>query len=138
MSSNKIKSLIANECASYERKGHGINNYCCNEPGDSKQCLYHTEGNNHCCGYFEDAVLPLEPETAALYRAELKANAEGHELTKYQRKLAVDAIRKEAKCSTCGKVFNPASGRQKNCEYCRKQKIREQARKRKQNQRKGV
>jgi Zn-dependent peptidase ImmA (M78 family) len=138
MNSSKVKTLIINECASYERKGHGIHHYCCHEPGNTKQCIYFVEDNEQRCSRFESAVLPLEPETAALYYAELKANAEGYELTKYQRKLVVDANKIECKCSTCGKVFNPASRRQKNCEYCRKQRIRDQARIRKQNQRQGA
>lgn len=135
LSSNKIKSLIA-ECAGHDKKAHGILNYCCHELDDTKQCVYFQEDNTRRCCYFEEYVLPLEPETAALYHAELSARAKGYELTRYQKKLAVEAVKLEAKCPECGKVFNPASRRQKLCEFCCKQKIREQARIRKQNQRK--
>lgn len=100
------------------------------------QCVYFQEDNTRRCTYFEEYVLPLEPETEALYYAELNARARGYELTRYQKKLAVEAVKLEAKCQECGKIFNPKSRRQKLCGLCRKQKIREQARIRKQNQRK--
>jgi len=134
--SNKIKSLIANECAGHDKKAHGISNYCSHEPSDSKQCIYFLEDNTRRCRYFEEAVLPLEPDLEAVYQAELTARAKGYELTKYQRKLVIDARKLEATCSVCGKVFNPVSRRQKACPTCQKQKIREQSRLRKQKQRK--
>lgn len=136
MSSNRIKSLIANECAGYDKKAHGISNYCCHEPDETRQCVYFQEDNTRRCSYLEEYVLPLEPEVQALYHAELNARARGYELTKYQKKLAVEAIKLEAKCQECGKMFNPKSRRQKTCDFCRKQKMREKAKIRKQNQRK--
>lgn len=137
MISNKMKRLI-NECACYDYKAHGIQNYCCHEPGELKQCVYYMEDKTQCCRYFEEAVLPLDPETAAIYHAERQASANGYQLTNYQRRLAVEAIKIEVRCVECGKVFNPASRRQKLCDYCRNQRIREQARIRKRKQRKGA
>jgi len=135
---SKIKILITKECANHDRTANGITNSCCQGPENSKQCIYFLDNEDPRCKYFEEAVLPLEPELTAVYYAEIKARADGFELNKYQKKLVMDAIKLEAKCQECGKVFNPSSRRQKTCDYCRKWKIREQARIRKQNQRKGA
>lgn len=135
MSSNKIKSLIVNECAGHDKKAHGINDYCCHEPDETKKCIYFQEDNTRRCGYFEVYVLPLETEIEVLYHAEINARVRGYELTRYQKKLAVEAVKLEAKCHECGKVFNPTSRRQKLCDFCRKQRARERTRQRVKNHR---
>lgn len=136
MTLSKIKSLIANECASYDRVAHGIHHYCCHEPNSTKQCLYLAEDNNRRCKYFEEAILPLDPQLIAIYSADMKAQVSGYDLTRYQKKLITDAIKREAVCPICGRVFSPVTRRQKLCQSCKKHRVREQARIRKQNQRK--
>lgn len=113
MISNRMKQLI-NECACYDNKAHGVQNYCCHEP--SEQCFYYLEDNTQRCRHFEEAVLPLDPETAAIYHAERQASANGYQLTNYQKRLAAESINYKVRCVECGKVFNPSSRRQKTCD----------------------
>lgn len=122
----KIKMLAKSECANYEVKFNSVKD-CCLVKG---ACVFVTNEELARCKYFEEAVLPLDPELEAVYFAIHKANASGQELTsKYIR--AVREANKVTKiCDRCGKEFKPGNNRQRYCDICKKIISRDQARER--------
>ena len=94
-----------------------------------KQCPFVT-GEKARCKYFEESVLPLEPELQAVYLAERKAEAGGYELTREHKKRIIEAAKPKVKCNRCGGIFDAESNRQKYCAKCRKAISREQTKKR--------
>jgi hypothetical protein len=133
----EVRKLVSEECASHSRECNGVQNHCCARR-DERCSFYY--GDSSGCSYFEKAVLPLKPELEAIYHAEKKARAGGYSLTKLQRKLVAEGAEWAGKarvvCEDCGQSFPARSNRQKRCERCQKQAIREQNRQRQINKRK--
>lgn len=109
-----IKILIKKECANYFLDSGGgqpkIKNYCCL---DDTSCLYYSEEEKPSCIYFENSVLPLEPELQFNYRKEFQLEHRSLQKT----------------CKQCGKLFIPKSKKQKYCEECITVRRKEQNRK---------
>jgi hypothetical protein len=112
--------LAFRECANYDNKN------CC---VIDKRCLILT-GEKARCKYFEEFVLPLEPELQAVYWEEPKAEAEGYELTREHKRRIIAAAKPKVKCGRCEGIFDAESNRQKYCAKCKKAIQREQTRKR--------
>lgn len=103
-------TLIKSECANYftDSGGKGeIKNYCCLI---DKQCVFYSEEKNPRCKYFEQSVLPLNPELEFKYRKE--------------RKLSTLQIQKT--CKQCLQSFIPKKQNEKYCEDCKLQRKKEQ------------
>lgn len=123
----KIKMLAKSECANYETKFNSVKD-CCLIKGN---CALITNDELVRCGYFEEAVLPLDPELEAVYFAIHKANASGQEVTSKYIKAVREANKVVKTCDRCGKEFRPSNNRQRHCDLCKKIISRDQARERK-------
>ncbi|GAG59166.1 unnamed protein product [marine sediment metagenome] len=73
----KIRKLVVKECACYSRISNDIKNYCDQEDQEQEDCVCLLFKDKRC-GYFEKAVLPMNPQLEALY----KAKKSGYELSK--------------------------------------------------------
>lgn len=103
------KKLIHNECANYLSGLNHIQNYCCLL---DKPCVFFNDiQENVRCNYFEDSVLPLNPDLQFRYR-------------KNRRLSTVQLMR------TCKSCLQPFAGnkRQKYCAKCIEARRREQSR----------
>ena len=103
----RIKSLAINMCANFDY----ANRACL--PSDKECCMLNIRHANECCGYYQKAVLPLEP---ALYEA-LTAEYS-----------AADLCQKE--CKSCGSMFFAAKNQVYCSPECRNESEREMNRKR--------
>ena len=118
----KIKRLIIDECACYSPSLNSIKHYCDREQDEDCCCRLFKDQR---CGYFEKAVLPMNPQLKEIYQAELKANAQGYEITEDYKQ---DIIEKKSSikglikihCKKCGKIFLAKNYRQQYCDFCKK------------------
>lgn len=97
--SKKLISLIKNECANFNYDGN-----CC-YPKDNTCCFFTDSNELQRCKYFENGVLPLDPELEFEYRKERKMDMAGF----YMR---------ENTCNRCGESFISHSNAQKYCKKC--------------------
>lgn len=125
----RVRQLVKTICASFSDSGPGsIRNWC--DPKD-RTCFFFNEDSNEParCGYFEVAVLPLDPTLEQEYRRE--------------RELALnpDTVSKRSRCE-CGKVFYRRGNRQVSCPDCsereRRDRQREYQREHRQRQKEGL
>jgi len=117
----QIKRLIVNECACYSASLNDIKDYCDREYEEDCQCSLSKDKR---CGYFEKAVLPMNPQLEELYKADIKAKKIGYKLSQEDKE---NIIEKESPvigkikldCQRCGEPFvgNP---RQKYCKLCKR------------------
>ena len=138
-----VKKLVVNECACYDPSTKGIiyiknipksitiKDYCDREHDKDCRCLIFKDKR---CDYFERAVLPMNPQLEALYRAEHIAKIEGHELSDQSKELIVEekssaAGKLKIHCKKCTRAFQANNYRQQYCEKCRKYVRRESTRK---------
>jgi len=118
----EIKKLVINECACYSSILNGIKNYCDREKEEDCRCLIFKDKR---CGYFEKAVLPMNPKLEALYRADIKAKKEKYELTKEDRQRITEEKssvlgKVKIRCKRCGKTFQANYRNQQYCEFCKR------------------
>lgn len=112
--SRSIKSLIQNECANYFVDSGGINktikNYCCLI---DKTCIYYFNEDDEQsprCRYFEESVLPMNPELEYQYRQE-KIIDKKQELNGNNNL--------QHKCINCQNTFTRKNKNEKYCEECK-------------------
>jgi hypothetical protein len=104
-----IKQIISKECANHFGSFGNINkNYCCLK---NKVCVFFTAEKLPRCGYFEEGVLPLNPELQLEYRQQRKMKA---------RNIPV------ASCKNCLGLFVRKSKNEKYCEGCKKIRKKDQ------------
>lgn len=129
-----IQKLVINECACYSPSMNGIEyikhiphsitikNYCDKEQEKDCRCLIF---KNKSCDYFEKAVLPMNPQLEAIY----KAQHEG-DILKAKKIEAMSTVKGKVNihCKRCGKIFQ-ANYRQQYCDRCRRYIRRENQRK---------
>ena len=130
---DKVKNLITKECANHEKIFNDIKNYCSNRDRSvyrdkdypkSIQCIYFFE-NNARCEYFEKAVLGMNPQLEALYRAKYQARQIGFQLTEQDKNQIIKekspiAGKVNIHCKKCKKIFLADNYRSQYCEKCRK------------------
>lgn len=87
----KVKNLAFAECANHSREMNGSHNWCLAR--EDHTCAFASDEKMPRCGYYERAVLPLEPELRAVYLASRRAAALGHVLTPLQAEIAREAVR---------------------------------------------
>lgn len=116
---NQIKKLVVNECACYSSISNNIKDYCDKEQEEDCRCRIFKDKK---CGYFERAVLPMNPQLEALY----KANDKGYKITK-EDKESISFVRGKVRirCKKCGKLFLANNYRQKYCKICKRYICRE-------------
>ncbi|MBA7568627.1 hypothetical protein ES695_11360 [Candidatus Atribacteria bacterium 1244-E10-H5-B2] len=134
-----VKKLVVKECAFYDTSTKGIiylknipqsitiKNYCDREHDKDCRCLVFKYIR---CDYFERAVLPMNPQLEALYKAEHIAEEVGYKMTKGDKE---NILEKESStkgkvkinCKKCGKTFLANNLRQQYCDYCKKSIRRE-------------
>ena len=145
----KVRNLVVKECACYDPSTNGIvyiknipqsitiKNYCDKEHDKDCRCLIFKDKR---CGYFEKAVLPMNPQLEALYKAEHISKEVGYALTKEDKEKIVEekilvAGKFKIHCKKCGKTFLADNYNQKYCESCKeyltKKRWREQKQKEK-------
>jgi len=117
-----IIKLVINECACYSPILNGIKNYCDKEYDEDCCCRLFKDKR---CGYFEKAVLPMNPQLETLYIAEHRAKQIGYQLTKQDREKIVEkespVIGKvEKQCNRCKKIFLADNNRSQYCDKCKK------------------
>ncbi|BDG59914.1 cysteine-rich VLP domain-containing protein [Caldinitratiruptor microaerophilus] len=127
-----VKGLVAEVCANFSGPDRCL-------PADAP-CRYFAppEGRLPRCRWFEQAVLPLDPQLEKLYWAERKADAEGRQLSRREREAALAITVLRGQCERCGTAFDRRSNRQRYCPACMKAAAREAARQRKRRQREGA
>lgn len=126
-----IRKLITDECHCYSPILNGIKNYCQNEYDEDCCCRLFKGGR---CGYFEKAVLPLNPKLQILYISELKAKKIGYELTDSYKKNIMESessVMGKIKliCKRCNGLFFADSRRNLYCDQCKRIIRREKAHK---------
>jgi len=139
----QIKRLVRNECACYDPSTKGIiylknipqsitiKDYCDKEHDKDCRCLIFKDKR---CDYFERAVLPMNPQLEALYRAEHIAEEVGYELTKGDKENILEkesSMKGKVKiyCKKCGKTFLADHYNQKYCKFCKRSIRKESTRK---------
>ena len=137
-----IRSLVVKECACYDSSTKGIiyiknvpqsitiKNYCDKEQDKDCKCLIFKDKR---CDYFERAVLPINPQLEALYKAEHIAKKVGYKLTEREKEDILEkksSVKGKVKihCKRCGKTFLANNYRQQYCEICKKYIRRESTR----------
>ena len=122
-----VKKLIRNECACYSEGLNGIKDYCDRENTEDYRCVFFIKESedNARCGYFERAVLPMNPQLEALYIAEHKAKMANYELTKEDKERIIEekssiAGKVQIHCKRCGKTFQADNYRQQYCDKCKR------------------
>ena len=128
-----VKKLVIRDCANYDEVFNDIKDYCDGEWTKDYRCIFFIKENAKC-DYFERAVLPMNPQLEALYKAEHIAKEVGYELTKGEKENILDkesSIKGKVKihCKRCKKVFQADHYNQKYCEFCRRSIRRESTRK---------
>ncbi len=138
----QIKRLIRNECACYDPSTNGIiyiknipqsitiKDYCDREREKDYRCSIFKHKR---CSYFEKAVLPMNPQLEALYKAEHQAKKEGHKLSKqYKEQILEEKSSEKGKvkihCKRCREVFSANNYRSQYCKKCKRFLHRESAR----------
>ena len=118
----QIKKLVVNECACYSSSLNGIKDYCDREQEEDCRCSIF---RNKRCGYSEKAVLPMNPQLEALY----KAKESGYELPKKERD-SISSVKGKVKihCKRCGKPFQADNYRTQYCKICKRYLQRENQR----------
>lgn len=128
-----VKKLVVNECACYDPSTNGIiyiknipqsiiiKDYCDREHDKDCRCLIFKDKR---CGYFERAVLPMNPQLEALYKAEHISKEVGYKLTKGEKENILEqesSVKGKVKvhCKKCGKTFLADHYNQKYCESCK-------------------
>lgn len=94
-----VQSLIKNECCNHDQGDCKIL-----DDGETHKCPQLTS-ENLCCGWFQDAVLPLDKA--------LEQGIQGGEEIK-------------KKCNECGKPYIPKNNKQKYCMKCIPKVIKKQ------------
>jgi hypothetical protein len=120
----RVRNFVTKECAHHEKILNDIKNYCDREFTKSLQCILFLEDNARC-GYFEKAVLPMNPPLEALYQAKHKAEQIGFQLTEQDKKQILETessvINKvNIHCKRCNKMFLANNYRSQYCEECKK------------------
>lgn len=129
-----VKKLVRSECACYSETLNGIKDYCDREDTKDYRCVFFIkEEDNARCGYFEEAVLPVNPQLEALYIAEHKAKMVDYELTKEDKERIIEgkssiAGKVQIHCKKCGKTFQADNYRQQYCKICKRYLRRESTR----------
>jgi len=130
----KFRKLVSKECACYDTSAKGIRyirnipqsiiikDYCDREQDKDYRCLIF---KGERCNYFEEIVLPLNPQLEALYKAEHIAEEVGYEFTKEDRENIIEtesSIKGKVKihCKKCDKIFEADNYRQQYCDKCKK------------------
>jgi len=138
----QIRRLVVKECACYDSSTKGIiyikntpqsitiKDYCDREQEKDCRCLMFKDER---CGYFEKAVLPMNPQLEALYKAEQQARKEGHKLDKnYKEQILEEKSSAKDKvkihCKRCKEVFLANNYRSQYCKKCKRFLHRESAR----------
>ena len=104
----KIKKLIKKECANYNYDGY----MCWPRDCVCKYFVEHEEDKLMRCGYFEKAVLPVDPNLESEYRKHFEMG-----------------VTTDVKvCEGCGTLMRKSSNRQKYCNNCKKYVSKEQKR----------
>ena len=113
---------MVDECASYCASLNGIKDYCDKEEEEDCRCSLVQDKR---CGYFEKAVLPMNPQLEALFKAKEK----GYKLSKEDR-ARMSPVKGKVKihCKKCKKPFLADNYRQQYCEFCKKFLQRERKR----------
>lgn len=127
-----VKKLITGDCANHDEVFNNIKDYCCREWTKGYRCIFFIKENAKC-DYFERAVLPMNPQLEAFYRAEHKAKIEGLELSNQSKELIAEekslaAGKVNIHCKRCGKTFLANNYRCQYCEICKKYVRRESTR----------
>ena len=117
----QIKKLIRNECPCYNLSLNDIKDYCDRESEKDCRCSIFKDKR---CGYFEKAVLPINPKLEALFQAK---NA-GYELTKEDEE-NISSIKGKVNvhCKRCGKTFLADNYKRFYCDSCKRIIRREKA-----------
>ena len=130
----QIRSLVVKECACYDSSTKGIiyiknipqsitiKDYCNKEHDKDCRCLIFKDKR---CSYFEKAVLPMNPQLEALYKAEYIAKKVGYKLSKREKE---DILEKKSSvkgklkilCKKCKKIFLANNRNQKYCDDCKR------------------
>jgi len=131
--SKSVKKLVVNECACYDPSTKGIayiknipqsitiKNYCDKEHDKDCRCLIFKDKR---CDYFERAVLPMNPQLEALYKAEHKAKEVNYKLTKEDEEQILKeessaAGKVKIHCKRCKKTFLADHYNQQYCDDCK-------------------
>jgi len=119
-----VKKLVIRDCANYDEVLNDIKDYCCLEWTKGYRCIFFLKENTEC-DYFERAVLPMNPQLEAMYKAEHIAKEVGYELTKGEKENILEqesSVKGKVKvhCKRCGKIFLADNYRQQYCEFCKK------------------
>ena len=127
-----VKKLVIRDCANYDKVLNDIKDYCCLEWTKGYRCIFFIKESAKC-DYLEKAVLPMNPQLEALYRAEHQAKIVNYELTKEDKERIVEekslvAGKVKIHCKRCGKTFLANNYRQQYCDYCKRSIRREQKR----------
>lgn len=129
-----VKRLIRDECACYSEGLNSIKDYCDREDTKDFHCPFFIKSEDNVrCGYFEEVVLPLNPQLEALYIADHKAKLANYELTKEDKEQIIEekssiAGKVQIHCKKCGKTFQANNYRSQYCDYCKKFVRRESTR----------
>lgn len=117
-----VKGLVADVCANFSAPDRCL-------PADAP-CRYFAPpgGRLPRCKWFEEAVLPLDPQLEKLYWAERKADAEGRQLSRREREAALAITVLRGQCEKCGNAFDRTSNRQRFCPGCARAAERERKR----------
>ena len=131
--SKSVKKLAIRDCANYDKVFNDIKDYCCLEWTKDYRCLFFIKENAKC-DYFERAVLPMNPQLEALYRAEHQAKIVNYELTKEDKKRIIEektpvAGKIKIHCKKCKQVFLADHYNQQYCKFCKSYIRRESTRK---------
>ena len=138
-----VKKLLIRDCANYDEVFNNIKDYCCLEWTKGYRCIFFIRENAEC-GYFEKAVLPMNPQLEALYKADIKARQVDYKLSKEDKERIVKdkspvAGKVKIHCKKCKWVFLADHYNQKYCESCKeyltKKRWREQKQKEKNRER---
>lgn len=121
-----VKKLVRNECACYSEILNGIKDYCDREDTEGYCCIFFIKlEDNARCGYFEKAVLKMNPQLEALYIAEHKAKMANYELTKEDKQRIIEGKssmvgKVQVHCKKCGETFQADNYRQQYCDRCKR------------------
>ena len=95
---NEVKKML-NDCANYSRSQCLV---------QDKECVFVIE-SNHRCHYFENCVLPTNPQLMEVY-------IRVYDNDNQARRDLKEGLKK---CAKCGKQFYPNGNKQKYCELCK-------------------
>lgn len=121
--SKSVKKLVIRDCANYDEVLNDIKDYCCLEWTKGYRCIFFLKENTEC-DYFERAVLPMNPQLEALYKAEHKAKEVNYKLTKEDEEQILKeessaAGKVKIHCKKCKKTFLADHYNQQYCDDCK-------------------